>query len=494
MQYKTVLASLLSCTAMAVQAEQIEKPASKDISISIYNNDLALVRDVRETNFKEGLNNVAFEGVASALKPESVMISGDDIRVLEQNYDYALLTEYNILEKSVGQNVKTLRINPATGQNMFDHAKILSYQNGSPVLQFEYGIETSFDGHLVFEELPQSLHQKPTLAAKISSLKEGLKDITLVYLTKGMSWKTDYVAGIKNEDTLDLTGWVTIQNNSGVAYENASVQLIAGKVNEVSAPRLARGLMMTKAAVAENYALEADGMALNSVEPESFSAYQLYSLPNRTDIKDNQTKQIALIEQNDVAYRKEGRLNSRLYFNGDYVTHFEKVHPEIYYVLKNDEESNLGVPLPQGVIRFYENDSKGNVQFIGENSIGETAKGEELELNIGQMFDVFVDGKVSKVRKVSENVIKDNVGKCPRYRLTRAYDSEVTFHNGGKTPALIVFYQYIPSKTKIVDESIKGKISDKSADKYEWRVDLNPEQERTLQFTAEVTFEETRCN
>ncbi|MBR2300063.1 MAG: DUF4139 domain-containing protein [Alphaproteobacteria bacterium] len=491
MRLKMVL--MLCICAFALNARAQEQPLSKDLQISIYNNDLALVRDVRSIDFKQGLNDVAFVGVASELKPESVLIMGERINVLEQNYDYALLTPYNITEKFVGQNVKTVRVNPQTGEQIFDKAKLVSFQNGQPVLLFDYGIETNFDGRLVFDKLPKDLRQKPTLAAKISSVQSELKDIMLAYLTKGISWKTNYVAGVKDENKLDLTGWVTIVNNSGVAYENAKVQLIAGDVNEVRSygamPR--NGMVMMKA-----MAVSADGASFETAMPEqeSFSAYQLYTLPNRTSISDNQTKQLALLEQNNVAYQKEGRLNSMLYFNGDYASAFEKLHPAIYYILKNDKESNLGLPLPKGVMRFYENDSKGNLQFIGEGAIGQTAKGEKIELKIGDMFDVFVDGKVQKVRKVSEKVIKDEQGKCPRYQIVRAYDTEVVFHNGGDKNALVVFKQNLPPQTKILDENIKGSVTEKNVNEYEWRIELKADENITLSFTAEGSMEETRCH
>ncbi len=488
--------ALICCAALYTSpllAQTENNPSAQNIEISIYNNNLALVKDTRTIHLNEGVNNVAFEGVASSIKPETVIILGNQIHVLEQNYDYALLTPHNIAEKSVGQIVKTLRVNPATGKQVLDQARLISYQNGQPVLEFEYGIETNFDGRLVFEKLPQSLRQEPTLAAKISSLNSALNDITLAYLTNGISWKTNYVASVRDEQSLDLAGWVSINNNSGVTYNSAKVQLIAGDVNEVSytQPR-AQGVMMFKAMNA--MATSDASMESNHIVPESFSAYQLYNLPNRTTINNNQTKQISLIEQTDVKYEKEGRISSPLYFDGDYAAHFEKIHPSIYYILKNEEESNLGIPLPRGVFRFYENDSKGNMQFIGENSITETAKGEKIELKLGQMFDVFVNGKVTKTRKVSENVIKDADGKCPRYRIIRAYESEIEFKNAGSKKALIVFKQPINQKTEILNESIKGQFSDKNVNEYLWHIDLAPDSSQKLTFTAQTVREETRCH
>ncbi len=490
-----MLLTVLLCGFVAPSfAQEVEKPVSQNLEISIYNNDLALVKDFRKVNFKQGVNQVALEGVASKIKPTSVIILGDGIHVLEQNYDYALLTPYNIVEKSVGQVVQTVRTNPTSGAQVFDKAKLISFQGGAPVLQFDYGIETAFDGRLVFDKLPSGLSQKPTLAAKISSVQAGLKDITLAYLTNGISWKTNYVASVRDETTLDLAGWVSINNQSGVSYENTKVQLIAGDVNEVHVPTLARGAVMMKAAsFSDSFS---NGLEEQSLpEQESFSAYQLYTLPNRTTILDNQTKQLALIEQNEVKYHKEGRLYSYLYLSGESTPDFEKVHPSIYYIIKNEEESNLGIPLPQGIFRFYENDSKGNMQFIGESSIGEVAKGEKMELAIGKMFDVFVNGKVDKVRKVSEEIIKDVVtARCPRYKMVRAYDVVVDFHNGGDKKAEVVFKQPLHSNTKIVMESLPGAVSGKNSSEYEWRVEIGSDETKKLTFTAEQTLEETRCH
>lgn len=494
MKFKTLLLASTLCFANATFAQSIEKPVSKDLSISIYNNDLALIRDVRSVDFKQGLNTVAFEGVASSIKPASVMITGERIRVLEQNYDFALLTPHNIIEKSVGQIVKTVRINPATGKREFDQAKLIAFQEGEPVLLFDYGVEPHFEGQIVVEKLPEDLSQKPTLAAKISSLQSEAKDITLAYLTNGISWKTNYVAGIKDDKTLDLTGWVSITNNSGVSYDNAQVQLIAGVVNQVfeytAAPRYAAKSM----AFESNSYMVSDSVALG-VEQESFSAYQLYTLPNRTSIQNNQTKQMALIEQMGVKYEKEGRLHSNLYLSGDHGSSFKKAHPKMYYIIKNEKESNLGIPLPQGTVRFYENDSKENLQFIGENSIKQTAKGEKLELQLGEMFDVFVNGKSADARKVSDTIITASNDRCPRYKVIKVYDSEVIFHNGGDKEAVVVFQQYLNTpNTKFLKENMEGSFSKENPSLYEWRIELKADEEKTLTFTAEVTQEEQRCH
>ena len=167
----------------------------------------------------------------------------------------------------------------------------------------------------------------------------------------------------------------------------------------------------------------------------------------------------------------------------------------MYYIIKNEKESNLGIPLPQGTVRFYENDSKGNLQFIGENNIQQTAKGEKLELQLGEMFDVFINGKSSDARKVSDKIITASNGRCPRYMVTKAYDCEVVFHNGGDKEAVVVFQQYLNTpNTTFLHENIKGEVSKENSSLYEWRIELDADEEKTLTFTAETTMEEQRCN
>ena len=463
---------------------------SKTLEISIYNNNLALVKDTRDVNLQEGANKVAFEGVAAQIKPESVLFTCDGIGVKEYNYDYDLLTNQNIIEKSVGKTVKTVIQNPTTGENIFDKARIISANGGMPVLEFSYGIEPQFGGRLVFENLPENLHNKPTLAADITSVSAGVHELMLAYLTGGISWKTNYVANVNGTDTLDLNGWVAINNRSGIDYKDAKVQLIAGDVNQVYDGGAARPMyatrMMAKAMVNDAVALEAAGAA-----PQQISGYQLYTLPDKTDIKDNQTKQVILIEKNKVKYAKEGRLYSSLYFGGDYQSSFEKAHPDMYYIMKNTEEDNLGLPLPAGVVRFYENDDNGSMQFIGENSIGHVAKGEKIELNLGTFFNVFADGKVLKVNKVSEKKTADVGNGCHKTTIVRNYDAEVTFNNGGKTAERIRFNQSINQNSKVIAESIKGNL--KNVNNYEWVVDLAADSEAKLTFTIQTVSDERLC-
>jgi hypothetical protein len=459
----------------------------RNVEISIYNNDLALVKDTRSIDLAKGENQIDFEGVAVRLKPESVMIDGKGIRVLEQNYNYNLITPYNILEKSVGKDVKTVQTNPKTGENVFDTAKIVSIDTGVPVLRFSYGIETAYSGRLVFDEIPQGLQSKPTLAAKIYSTDAGLKDLSLAYLTTGISWKANYVAYIKDQNRLDLTSWVAVNNQSGIDYPNAKVQLVAGDVNQVSvAPRR----IMAKAVMALD---SANAGATDSAEValEQISGYQLYTLDQRTDLKDNQNKQISLFERSDAAYRKEGRLQSSLYFNGENKAEFNKAHPQLYYVLNNTEADNLGLPLPAGVIRFYENDQKGRLQFIGEDTIRHMAKDEKADLHLGSLFNVFANGKITDIQKISEKQTALQ-NSCRRFNVVRQYTVSVEITNSGETDENIVFAQNIGRNAAIIRSNPAGKSA--NATKYEWTQVVPAGQTLNLDYVVRTTDDERRCD
>ncbi len=484
--YKSLLLFVLLFTGNVAKADNV-----KNLEISIYNNNLALVKDSREINLQQGTNDVYFEGVASQIKPESVMILGKNINVLEQNYDYELITPQNIMTKSVGSDVKTVSQNPTTGENIFNKAKLLSVSGTKPILEFDYGIETDFNGRIVFEHLPANLHEKPTLLAKIYSPQAEMQELLLAYLTRGISWKSNYVALIKNSDMLNLTNWVTINNNSGVDYDNAKIQLVAGEVNQEYEAMPLRAMKMETFAMADGISVNAMPKAESKVE--QLSAYQLYTLPNRTDIKNSQTKQMSLFEKNGVKYQKEGRIISQLYFNNAYKAEFEKKHPQIYYIINNTEQSGLNVPLPTGTIRFYENDSNNNMQFIGESKINNVAKGEKLELQLGDMFNVFVNGKIIDVKQVSKAKETNNGNSgCYSAKFVKDYVAQVEAVNGGDTAVKIMFLQNINSDSQIIKENIKG--SNKNINQHEWELVVKQNEKIKLEYTVRVKSKERVCD
>ena len=470
--------SLLGCSLVAfssgVWAEEGEISADASynsaMQISIYNDNLAFVRDTRNANLKQGKNAVAFEGVAAQMRPETALLLGNGVEVVEQNYDYDLLNATNLLEEFVGKKVKTAVLNPENGQTIFDEAKVLNSNYGSPVLQFDYGIETNFPGRIVYETLPTDLRVKPTLVVSLNSQTAGERPLELAYLTNGLSWKADYVADLKSDNRLNLNGWITLNNESGTDYKNAQVQLISGNVNQVEIARPVMARMMKAAGTA------VDSFAVNESASmpasEAFADYYLYTLPVKTTIKDKQTKQVSLMNQDNVVFAKEYRLVSPLYVGINVrQNEFKKANPEVLVKLNNRPEDNLGMPLPGGVVRFYENDSQGNVQFIGESRLEQLAKGEETELKIGKAFDVFAAGKIKNVRQISKDIGETEL--------------EVTFNNAKTEAVDIVFEQNFSNQWEILSESSKSVV--KNANTAVWNLNLPAQGKVVLTFRVRVS-------
>ncbi|MBP5215347.1 MAG: DUF4139 domain-containing protein [Alphaproteobacteria bacterium] len=475
-----------SMIAGTVQAEPLLLPSKgNSLSLSIYNQNLALVKDIRTAAVKSGENEIIFDGVAQQIEAETAIIYGEGIRVKEQNYSYNLMSYNNLIEQYIGKEVSALRVNPKNGENIIENATLIGSANGQPILRFKYGIDSQFSGRIIFPQIPAGMSNKPTLAAKITSEQSGNKNLHLAYLTEGLSWKTDYVANVRNRDKLDLTGWVTITNNSGIDYEQAKIQLIAGKVN-AARPVMARGMMMKAAA----FSMDLQSNGVDEITPESINSYELYTLPNITTINDKQTKQLALIERNGVSYVKEFNLQAPFYFGNYASREFEKHHPNITYVIENTAAANLGISLPTGIMRFYENDSNGNLQFIGSAHINNTAKEDTLRLNLGEAFNISVSGKIKQVK--SNDIKHEKISKCLVTKVVKTYDVEITVNNAENENNVVVISQDFPQDYKITSESVKSEL--KNATTRKWKVKVAPNSKQTLTYSVDITESSKTCD
>ncbi|MCQ2735544.1 MAG: hypothetical protein MJ212_06340, partial [Alphaproteobacteria bacterium] len=426
MKFGLSLLVLSNVLANAVMAEPLLLKADDNtLSLSIYNQNLALVKDTRSADLKSGVNEVIFDGVAQRIQSETAIIYGEGIKVNEQNYSYNLMSYDNFLKQFIGKEVMAVRQNPEDGKNIYERARLIGTNGSQPILQTEYGVDAAYPGRIVFNVVPANLSNTPILTAKLSAQNSGNKTLNLAYLTDGLSWKTDYVAKVSSPNKLNLTGWVTINNESGIDYNNAKIQLIAGDVNVVYNSFRGRGMvMMAKAAASFDGVMEAN----NSIEPETVNSYELYTLPTITTIKDHQNKQIALIEKVDVSYEKEFNIHSPFYFGDITQSEFEKIHPSVTYVMKNETAANLGIPLPAGIVRFYQNDKNGNLQFIGSSHINNTAKEDTLRLNLGEAFNVSASGKVTKIKE-KELSRQQKKNMCNLVKTLLTYDVAVTINN-----------------------------------------------------------------
>lgn len=483
---------LLAFTALAGAANAeplLLKNNGNSVSLSIYNQNLALVKDIRPAGLQIGTNEIVFDGVASEIQAETAIIYGDGIDVSEQNYSYDLMSYDNFINHSLGQTVTAVRTNPTTGENIYETATLIGSANGRPILKFSYGIDSNYPGRVVFDNVPAGMSNQPTLTAKLKSRDGGNRNLYLAYLTNGLSWKTDYVANVRSKTSLDLTGWVTISNNSGIDYNQAKIQLIAGDVNIVR-PMMTRGVAKGMRLMAMSNAAT-DDMAMESVNiaPESINSYELYTLPNMTTIKDKQNKQIALIEKNDVKYEREFNITPPIYFGSHSQNEFEKRHPQITYVIKNVADSNLGISLPAGTVRFYENDKSGNLQFIGSNSINNTAKEDTLRLNLGDAFNISVSGKIKQIKE--REMSRKPINQCYNIKTLKTYEVEITINNAEDTTNKVVVSQNFPQEYKIVKESHKG--DEKNATLRRWEIQAKPNNKTKLEYTVDITFSNRLC-
>lgn len=450
----------------------VDNDKNVNMAISIYNNNLGFVRDTRKVSLTAGENAIAFEGVASQIKAETAMLSGSGINVIEQNYDYDLLTPNNILEQYVGKTVKTALFNPDKGETIFDKAKVLNSNYGTPILQFNYGVETNFPGRVVYEKVPENLRVKPTLVVNLKNDAAGDKNLELAYLTNGISWKADYIAEVENDDEMSLNTWITLNNETGADYDNASVQLISGSVNQAAMSGGAPRPVMMMAKAARGYAMDNAVMESASVERTNISDYYLYTLPVKTTIKDKQSKQVSLMNMDKVKFTKEYVMTSPLYVGlGARKNEFTKLNPNVVFKLVNDKASNLGVPMPGGVVRFYENDDKKNLQFIGESQIEQSAVGEKIDLTIGKAFDIFAKGSIKAVRAISKDMNEADV--------------EITFNNASEKNKKVVFEQNISDNWEILAENAPRE--QKNASTVKWTLDIPAGDKTILTYTVRVS-------
>jgi len=380
-----VVSSLL-LAGDALAADTRSKPAErKSVSLTIYNENLGLVREVRATTLATGVQNLWFEGVTALIDPTSVHIrsvdSPDAITVLEQNFEYDLISPDRLMEKYLGQEVELVMTRGEREETV--KARLIGTQGGTVYELADGKIAVNPPGRVILPALPSGLISKPSLVWLVDS-KKAKQTLEASYLTAGMGWKADYVAVLAADDSkLDLSGWVTINNHSGSGFENASLKLVAGDVNRVR-PEMDR--MVTLGAVEMKA-----GRAANQFQEESFFEYHLYTLERPATVKDNQTKQIALLSAEDVKAKKSFVVEPQNNWWFSRMDGMEKQKVGVKIAVDNTKANGMGMPLPKGTVRVYKKDSKGALQFVGEDSIDHTPEDETVRVKMGEAFDVVAE-------------------------------------------------------------------------------------------------------
>ncbi|MFH1676031.1 MAG: DUF4139 domain-containing protein [bacterium] len=400
-------------------ATQNVKTTSDDqteIAITIYNDGTGLVKDTRTLDLPDGQFDLIFMDVASSIDPTSVRFvsikNPDAITVLEQNYEYDLVNSAALFQKYVDKEI-TVRTEDGRviSGTLLSNADGLILQTDEGIMVLNNAVETTF------EKLPEGLITRPTLRWSLLNSTAGNHDCEMMYLTSGMGWNANYVAVVsQNDDKLDLSGWVTINNNSGTAYHDALLKLVAGEIHRVQ-PQYQKyaydNVMMAEGGGAEDYGFQ----------EESFFEYHLYTLQQPATVLNNQQKQISLLEGEGIGAQKI------LVFDPGYAYSYSgdtaKGTIKVNLKFRNSEQNGLGIPLPKGTIRVYKKDASGSLQFIGEDSIDHTPKDEDLEIFLGEAFDITGERVV-----LDRRMIRDKVWE---------YDVKVTIRNH-KTESIRVKY------------------------------------------------------
>jgi hypothetical protein len=378
--------------------------AQGDLAITIYNDNLALVQDVRQIAIPAGRTRIEFPDVSAQIRPETVSLGGDGIGIVEQNFDYDLLSPGKLMEKAVGKTVTIVRTNPANGTETREQALVLA-TNGGVVLQIGQRIEVLRDDGLpvrvIFDRVPDNLRARPTLSVTLASSRVGPRPVVLSYLTPGLGWRADYVARFDPEaGKVDVQGWITLSNTTGTNFANADLVMVAGTPN--------RGGRDEYRERARSNIRQA---GTESGSRARLGDYYLYPLKDRTTVANAQTKQVSFLDvqgapaQRAYEYRVDWLQSASEAESADSVIKFS-----------NSASGGLGDQLPAGIVRVYVRDAKGAPQFIGENRIDHTPMGSSLGLKTGEAFDV----KVKPVVQKREKILADEWERTARYRITKS--------------------------------------------------------------------------
>lgn len=432
------------------------------ISLTIYNQNIALVEDTRSLTLPEGRSRREFPGVSASIKPETVGLSGDGLSVVEQNFDYDLLTPDKLMQSAVGQEIGIVRTNPGSGAEQTQRARVLAANEGV-VLAVDGRVEVLRDDgvptRVVFDRVPENLRPRPTLSVTLEADRAGTRDVGLTYLTTGLQWKADYVARFDEKaGMLDLTGWITLTNQSGVTFSNAETRVVAGDValiNEVPANYYRPP--QPRPAVRGNGTEQGQAQGLADV--------YVYPLPEPVTVANNQTKQVGLIDVSGVPASKR-----YLYEATSFATQTEPQAAEVAVIFRNDRSSGAVSQLPAGVARVYVNDVSGEPRFIGEDRVSHTPAGSDIVITTGQAFDVTVQPRL---------VSSASAPKPAYYRWRTRFEMEYTVRNARPEATTVEVRQHgLGRNTELSDQSVEGEVQD--ADTVVWRVPVPANGETVL--------------
>jgi len=438
------------------------------VSLTVYNQNFGLVREVRKVQLGTGNVELAYADVSAHIQPETVHLKSltaeNGLTVLEQNYRYDLLSPDTLLKKYLGKSVKVYRYNEHTGADEVKQAKVLSVEGGT-VLEIDGEITSNFAGRYAFPEVPENLLQKPTLVWLLAS-STAEQRVEATYLTQGLDWHADYVLSIDADDKLgDLNGWVTLKNETGTSYKNAELKLVAGDVQRVVRPEESATLDMAVPM--------APAPAPPPFKEEGLFEYHLYTLDRPTSLLDKEQKQVSLLSASHIALDRKLVFNAQPYwFRGQIRGVIPNQKISAFLELKNEERNHLGMPLPKGTVRVYQSDKGGQKQFIGEDAIDHTPRDEKLRIKLGEAFDLVIEPVQTAWR---------TLGNC-----SAETDWEIKLRNHKDTAESVEVNEPADGDWEIISSSVPA--TKKDAHTFTFDVRLAPRSETKLTYRVRVRW------
>jgi hypothetical protein len=473
--FTALLLGTVATTTFAQTSEQTTTARDRQsVNITVYNSNLGLVRETRRLTLPAGRIALRFADVTAQIRPETVHLASltapSSLRILEQNYQYDLLNPAKLLDKFVGRDLTlVLRRYQNNTENFEPVQATLLSNNGGQVWRIngQIVINPTNIAEMRFPDLPKNLVATPTLVWDLDNNETGAQNVEASYLTNGMNWRADYVLLVNADDTKgDLQGWVTLTNASGSSFDDARLQLVAGDVNRVSEER--------------NIAL-AGAMAKRAMDSESqfqeqgFFEYHMYMLQRPTTIRDNETKQVSLLEAAGFEVKKEFVLNGQRYYYTGYNNPGQAIKEKVgvFVQFRNAQTNKLGMPLPAGTIRLYKKDDKGNQQFIGEDRIDHTPKDEDVRVKVGDAFDIVAERKQTDYKVIASGHVYE-------------YAYEIKIRNHKDSPVTVVVNEPIGGDWEMVASTFEAKKT--AAFAAQFNVPVAKDGEATLSYRVRVRY------
>jgi hypothetical protein len=469
--------TLFLATTVQINAQTLDQTTTardrQSVNITVYNSNIGLVRETRRLTLPSGRIALRFADVTAQIRPETVHLSSltapSALRILEQNYQYDLLNPAKLLDKFVGREITLVLRRYQNNTESFEPvtATLLS-NNGGQVWRIngQIVINPSNIAEMRFPDLPKNLVATPTLVWDVENRESATQTVEASYLTGGMNWRADYVLVVDANDVKgDLQGWVTLTNGSGASFEDARLQLVAGDVNRVSEERTyaLAGAMQRK---------EVD--SASQFQEQGFFEYHLYTLQRPTTVRDNETKQVSLLEASGFDVKKEFVVNGQRYYYQNYNNPGQPIKEKVgvYVQFRNSQLNKLGMPLPAGTVRLYKKDDKGNQQFIGEDRIGHTPKDEDVRVKVGDAFDIVAERKQTDYKVIARNVYE--------------YAYEIKIRNHKEVPVNIVVNEPIGGDWEMISSTFEAKKT--AAFAAQFNVPVAKDGESTLSYRVRVRY------